>query len=371
MRVLVTGGAGFIGSHTVDLLIERGHDVRVLDNFEGQVHGSSRPNYMNPAAELSSGDILDKKTWVKALTGVEAVIHLAAMVGMGQSMYQPVRYMMANSIGTANMYEAIIENPDIKSGLKKIVSASSKSIYGEGSYKCGQHGVINPGNRPVEQLARGQWEVLCPHCGSEMSPVGITEDKPPQNLAAYALSKYDTERLTLMFGDTLKIPSITFRYFNVYGPRQSLANPYTGVAAIFLSRVKNGNQPVIYEDGKMVRDFIYVEDVAMGNVLALEKGKETDVFNLGTGQSVSIDKIARTLIELNGKEMEPKVTNEFRPGDSRHDFANIEKVGKKLGFKPKWDLKSGMEKLVEWSADQNAVDKFDQAENERRRYLGG
>ncbi|MBI4894373.1 MAG: NAD-dependent epimerase/dehydratase family protein [Candidatus Aenigmarchaeota archaeon] len=371
MKVLVTGGAGFIGSHTVDLLVERGHDVRILDNFENQVHGGSRPTYINGTAELTSGDILDKKTWVKALTGVEAVIHLAAMVGMGQSMYQPVRYMMANSIGTANMYEAIIENPEIKNNLKKIVSASSKSIYGEGSYRCGQHGVINPVNRPVDQLARGQWEVLCPHCGNEMAPVGITEDKPPQNLAAYALSKYDTERLTLMFGDTLKIPSITFRYFNVYGPRQSLGNPYTGVAAIFLSRVKNDNPPVIYEDGKMVRDFIFVEDVAMGNVLALEKGRETDVFNLGTGKSVTIEQIARTLIELNGREIEPKITNEFRPGDSRHDFADIGRAEKKLGFKPKWSLKSGMEKLVEWSDDQKAVDKFDQAEKERIRYLGG
>jgi len=371
MKVLVTGGGGFIGSHTVDLLLDGGYDVRILDNFEEQVHGKTRPDYLNSKAELMNGSITDKLSWVKALNGIDAVIHLAAMVGMGQSMYQPVRYMMVNTVGTAAMYEAIIENPEIKRSITKIVGASSKSIYGEGSYLCAEHGVVYPGSRPVWQLEKGDWEVRCPKCGEHVKPVGITEEKPAQNLAAYSLSKYDTERLMLMFGDALKIPTTAFRFFNVYGPRQSLSNPYTGVAAIFLSRLKNGNSPVIYEDGQMIRDFIYVEDIARANVLALEKAKGTDVFNLGTGKTTTIEQISRTLAELLGLEIEPTITNTFRAGDNRHDYADISKVERVLGFKPKWSLREGMEKLIEWSETQKAEDRFDQAERERLKYLGG
>jgi dTDP-L-rhamnose 4-epimerase len=371
MKVLVTGGGGFIGSHTVDLLIEKGYDVRILDNFERQVHGGSVPDYLNPQAEVVSGSITDKDAWLKALQGVDVVVHLAAMVGMGQSMYQPVRYMTVNTVGTANMYETIIENPVIKKNLKKIVGASSKSIYGEGAYRCDEHGVVYPGSRQLKQLEEKDWEVRCPVCQEHVRPVGITEEKPAQNLAAYSLSKYDTERLMLMFGEALKIPTTAFRFFNVYGPRQSLSNPYTGVAAIFLSRLKNGNPPIIYEDGQMIRDFIYVEDIARANVLALEKAENIDVFNLGTGKTTTIEQIARTLAELLGKNIEPVITNTFRAGDNRHDYADISKVERILGFKPKWSLKDGMEKLIEWSETQKAEDKFEQAEKERLKYLGG
>lgn len=371
MKVLVTGGAGFIGSHTVDLLLEKGFKVRIFDNIEPQVHGTEKPEYLNKDAEMIVGNVNDKKQWLKALTGVDAVVHLAAMVGMGQSMYQPVRYLMANSVGTANMYEVILETPELKKKIKKIVSASSKSIYGEGTYSCSEHGVIYPNNRPLEQLEKKDWEVRCPSCEQHVKPVGITEEKPVQNLATYALSKYDTERLTMMFGDVLKIPSISFRYFNVYGPRQSLGNPYTGVAAIFLSRVKNDNPPTIYEDGKQARDFIFVEDIAAANLLALENEDTAGVFNLGTGEKITIEQIARTIISLNDKKIEPKITNDFRPGDNRHDFSDITKAKKELGFKPKWTIKQGMEKLIEWSESQKAVDRFEQAEKERIKYLSG
>lgn len=371
MKVLVTGGAGFIGSHTVDLLIEKGHQVRIFDKLEEQVHGDSKPNYLNKKAEFMSGDILDKNQWSKALSGMDAVVHLAAMVGTAQSMYQPSRYLLANTVGTANMFEVILENQSVRSKIKKIVTASSKSIYGEGSYMCSDHGTTYPGSRPIPQLEKKDWEVRCPKCNKHMKPIGITEEKPVQNLLVYALSKYDTERMTLMFGDVLKIPSISFRYFNVYGPRQSLSNPYTGVAAIFLSRVKNNNPPIIYEDGKQSRDFIYVEDIARANVAALEEGDHTDVYNLGAGEMVSVEQIARTLIKLNEKDIEPTMTNTYRPGDNRHDFADITKVKKQLGFRPKWSLKDGMEKLIEWSDTVEAVDKFDQAEMERRKFIGG
>jgi dTDP-L-rhamnose 4-epimerase len=370
MKVLVTGGAGFIGSHTTDLLVKKGFKVRVFDSLEPQVHGGSKPDYMNDQVEFMTGDITNKDSWKKALTGVDAVIHLAALVGMGQSMYQPVRYLMINTIGTANMYEVLIENPDLRKNIKSIVSASSKSIYGEGAYTCKDCGLVYPGPRPVKQLEAGDWEVHCPKCDRYVEPTGITEDKPVQNLAAYALGKYDTERLTMMFGDTLGIPSTSFRYFNVFGPRQSLSNPYTGVAAIFMSRVKNDNQPLIYEDGKMIRDFIYVEDIAAANVLGLEKIEGTDVFNVGAGNVMSIADIARTIIKLSGKDMDVNITNKFRAGDNRHDFSDITKIKKKLGFKPKWSFKDGMRELIEWSETQTAVDKFEIAEKERLKYLG-
>lgn len=370
MKVLVTGGAGFIGSHTVDLLAEKGFKVRIFDSLEPQVHGDKKPEYLRSDIELVRGDATNKDQWKKALSGVDAVIHLAALVGMGQSMYQPVRYIAANSVGTANMYEVILENPEIKKSIQKIVAASSKSIYGEGAYLCKDHGVVYPQPRSLEQLEKKDWEVYCPHCGLHVEPTGITEEKPPQNLAAYALSKYDTERLVMMFGDVLNIPSIAFRYFNVYGPRQSLNNPYTGVAAIFLSRVKNNNPPIIYEDGDMMRDFIYVQDIANANVLALEKAEKSDVFNVGTGQKVTIEGIASTIIQLVGKSLEPEITNKFRSGDNRHDFSDITKIRKALGFKPKWSFKEGMEKLIEWSGSQQAVDKFEQAEKERLKFLG-
>jgi dTDP-L-rhamnose 4-epimerase len=347
MKILVTGGAGFIGSHTVDLLLEKGFKVRIFDNIEPQVHGNEKPEYLHKDAELIVGSVNDKHQWFKALTGVDAVIHLAAMVGMGQSMYQPVRYLMANTVGTANMYEVILENPDLKKNIKKIVSASSKSIYGEGAYSCSEHGIIYPENRPLHQLEKKDWEVRCPSCGKHVTPIGITEEKPVQNLAAYALSKYDTERLTMMFGDVLKIP------------------------AIFLSRVKNNNPPTIYEDGNQARDFIYVNDIATANVLALEKENVTGVFNVGTGEKITIEQIARTIIDLNDKKIEPNITNEFRPGDNRHDFSDITKIKKELGFKPKWTVKQGMEKLIEWSTSQKAVDRFEQAEKERIKYLSG
>jgi len=370
MRVLITGGAGFIGSHTADMLVKEGFKVRLFDNLEQQVHGGNKPQYLNPSAELVIGDITDRKMWSKILDGVDAVIHLAGMVGIGQSMYQPVRYLNANTIGTAIMYEAILENPALKSSIKKIIVASSKSTYGEGAYKCRKHGIVYPQPRPIKQLEKKDWEVHCPVCGEYATPVGITEEKPVQNLSVYALSKYDTERLAIDFGEALGITSVAFKYFNVYGPRQSLNNPYTGVAAIFLSRIKNSNPPIIFEDGKQTRDFIFVEDIARANLIALEKAEKTDIYNVGTGIPISIKGVADILIELLGSKVKPEITEKFRPGDNRHDFADITKITKELGFKPKWGLKQGFAELIKWSETQKAVDKFEQAEKERLKYFG-
>lgn len=371
MKVLVTGGAGFIGSHVTDLLIEKGHDVRILDNLETQIHGGKKPDYVNTKAEFIKGDISSMDVWKKSLENVDAVIHLAASTGIGQSMYQPLKYLSSNIIGTTILYELLLNNPDIKKSIKKIIVASSKTIYGEGSYKCKTHGVIYPEQRTIEQLKKKEWELHCPYCNEEMEPVGIKEDKPPQNLSIYALSKYSTERIAMMFGNAFQIPTTAFRGFSCFGPRQSLNNPYTGVCSIFISRIKNNNQPVIYEDGKQLRDYVYVEDFATAILLALEKGNKTDSYNVGTGVPVNLMDVTKTIAGVLGSDIEPKITGEFRVGDNRHDFADVSKIKKDLGFKPKFTFRKGIEELIKWSQDIETTDKFGQAEMERKKYFGG
>jgi dTDP-L-rhamnose 4-epimerase len=371
MRVLVTGGAGFIGSHTVDLLVEKGYEVVILDNLESQVHGNKKPDYINQEAEFILGDVTNTDIWKMVLNGIDAVLHLAAMVGVGQSMYQPVRYLDVNTVGTARFYETLLKIPEIRKRIQKIVVASSMSIYGEGAYECKKCGTVYPGLRIKKQLEKKDWEIHCPKCGEYVKPIPTNEDKPPLNLSTYALSKYDQEKISLNYGFTLGIPTVALRYFNVYGPRQSLSNPYTGVCAIFSSRIKNNNPPIIYEDGKQTRDFIYVGDVARANLLCLEKFNDVDVFNVGTGKTTSILRIANTLIELHGSNVKPKIINEFRMGDVRHAFGDVSKINRKLGFVAKTPLKKGFEKLIEWSESQEAIDRFEEAEKERRKFLGG
>jgi dTDP-L-rhamnose 4-epimerase len=371
MKVLVTGGAGFIGSHTVDLLIENGYEVVILDNLEPQVHGNKKPDYINPDAKFVLGDVTNTNVWKKVLKDVDAVVHLAAMVGVGQSMYQPTRYLSVNTLGTAKFYETLLKNIELRKKIQKIVVASSMSVYGEGAYECKNCGMVYPGLRPKEQLEKKDWEIHCPKCNEYVKPIPTSEDKPPLNLSTYALSKYDQERMSLNYGFAFGIPTAALRYFNVYGPRQSLSNPYTGVCAIFSSRIKNNNPPIIYEDGKQTRDFIYVEDVAKANLLCLEKFDGIDVFNVGTGKSTSILEIADLLIKLHDSKVKPRIKGEFRLGDVRHAFGDVSKIKKELGFVARVSLKEGFKKLIEWSETQEAIDKFEEAEKERIKYFGG
>ncbi|MEM3830530.1 MAG: SDR family NAD(P)-dependent oxidoreductase [Conexivisphaerales archaeon] len=366
-KVLVTGGSGFIGSYTVDLLIDEGYDVTVLDNNERQVHANGIPKHVNQKAKYVKGDIRFTKHWSKALNGCEYVIHLAASVGVGQSFWQSRKYMSVNTLGTASLYDVLIHNKSISKKIKKIVVASSKSIYGEGAYKCRTHGEVFPHPRDIDQLVKKDWDVKCPICGDKVSPVGIKEEKPPQNLSPYALSKYDSERIAVDYSSLLSIPTVAFRYFNVYGPRQSLSNPYTGVISIFLSRLKNKKPPIVFEDGKQLRDFIYVEDVAKFNVKALERGE--GVFNLGTGRTTSLLGIIQMLNSLTGSNVSPEITGEFRVGDNRHDYADISKLESTFGSYAFTPLNTGMDELVKWSANETAMDKVDKAEIERKKYL--
>ncbi len=266
-QILITGGAGFVGSHTVDTLLEQGHAVRVYDNLSEQVHGDGVPDYLSRDAEFIHGDVRDRDRLAKAVAGMDVIYHLAAAVGVGQSMYQIADYMASNTQGTANLLQAIL---DTGSRPEKMVVASSMSIYGEGQYECELCGEVAPRPRDIEQLKRKQWEALCPHCGSPLSPVATDESKPLQSTSIYALSKKDQEEMLLLFGRTYDIPVVALRYFNIYGTRQALSNPYTGVAAIFASRLMNGNAPIIFEDGEQMRDFVSVHDIVQANLLAIE-----------------------------------------------------------------------------------------------------
>lgn len=358
---------GFIGSHTVDKLVSEGYETVVLDNLEKQVHGTRKPPFQNKRAKYMAGDIRSPKAWLKALVGVDAVIHLAAAVGVGQSFWQARKYTQVNVVGTATLFELLTKEEKLRKRIRKIVVASSKSIYGEGAYLCKQHGLLYPDERKIEQLKRKEWEVKCDICGKETLPAGIPESKPAQNLNPYALSKYATERLSLSYSKTLGIPTVAFRYFNVYGPRQSLSNPYTGVLAIFISRLKNGNAPVMFEDGQQQRDFIFVDDVASANVTALDKGE--GAFNLGTGRTTSLLKMSSLISGAMGVDMAPQVTGEFRPGDNRHDFADVSLYHRVFGERNVTNIEKGIEILVEWSNDIRAVDKFLKEESQRVKYL--
>jgi dTDP-L-rhamnose 4-epimerase len=360
-RILVTGGAGFIGSHLVDKLVKMRKDVVVLDNFDHQVHQGKKPGYLNKNAHYIEGDIRDDRALGKALAGVDTIFHLAAKVGVGQSMYEIKNYVDANTLGTASFWEYILNN---KLKINKFIVASSMSIYGEGAYKCDKCGVQSPHLRSEDKLKERAWEPLCPDCGSSLTPLPTGEDKRPLSTSVYAITKKDQEELSLNIGISYKIPTVALRFFNVYGPRQSLSNPYTGACAIFSSRIKNDNSPLIYEDGLQTRDFIDVRDLVEACVLAMENEKaDYDFYNVGTGRAVTIKEVAETLINLYGKKMLLKITNHYRIGDIRHCYADIAKI-KAIGFTPKIGLEEGLRNLVEWGKQEKAEDRVAQASRE-------
>ena len=359
-RVLVTGGAGFIGSHTVDQLIQRGDTVRVYDNLNSQVHGENaeRPEHLHPEAEFIRGDVRNRDHLKKAIEDVELVIHDAAEVGVGQSMYSIDQYISTNVQGTGVLWDILVNE---KHKVEKVLVASSMSLYGEGYYRCPEHGKISPKPRPENQLIEGQWEMLCPECAVPVAPVPTDEDKELDCTSVYAQSKKDQEVYSLMIGKAHKIPTVACRYFNCYGPRQSLNNPYTGAAAIFCSAIKNDSPPLIYEDGHQRRDFIHVRDLVRGKLLLLDHHDANyGIFNIGTGKPSSILDLAGTLIELYGKKFSPDVIYKFRNGDIRDCYADISKI-RALGFEPELSLKQGLEDLIAWSDTQQAVSRVEDA----------
>ena len=351
-QVLVTGGAGFIGSHLVDELLQAGHGVRVLDSLVEQVHGDSqRPEYLAADVELLAGDVRNAEVVRGALEGVDSVVHLAARVGVGQSMYEPAEYAAANTAGTGVLLEALLDHP-----VRKLVVASSMSIYGEGAYEP-----VPATERTREQLERGDWEPSGEN-GERLQPVPTPEGKEQALASVYALTKYDQERMCLLYGAAYDVPAVALRFFNVYGPHQALSNPYTGVLAIFAARLLNDHAPVVYEDGHQRRDFIHVADIARACRLALEQdGADGQAVNVGSGQGTSVLEIAETLARLLGKEIEPELPGKFRAGDIRHCFADVTRAREALGFEVEVPFEQGLAELAEWLEGQAATDRFDEA----------
>jgi dTDP-L-rhamnose 4-epimerase len=361
-KVLITGGAGFIGSHLADELLAHGYQVRVLDSLEPQVHGEGRrrPEYLAKDVELVVGDVNDRAKVDEALHGVDAVYHFAAAVGVGQSMYEVAHYTRVNNLGTAVLLEALVKNP-----VERLVVASSMSLYGEGLYRGASGGPRMVGERTLEQLKAAQWEFLAED-GGVLQPMPTPESKQPALASVYALSKYDQERLCLMIGRAYNIPTVALRFFNAYGPRQALSNPYTGVLAIFASRLLNNNAPAIFEDGLQQRDFVSVYDIARACRLALEKPEAAgETFNIGSGQPHTVRDIAAKLAKVVGKEkIQPEILGKYRVGDIRHCYADIGKAQRILGYAPEVQLEDGLVELASWLASQAAVDRVAQASAE-------
>jgi dTDP-L-rhamnose 4-epimerase len=361
-HVLITGGAGFIGSHLADALLARGHTVRALDNLSPQVHGPAeqRPTYLDPDVELLVGDVRDPTAVRRALAGVDVVYHMAAAVGVGQSMYEIAHYTSINNLGTAVLLEALAADP-----VQRLVVASSMSLYGEGLYRRHDGTLCSGEERGINQLRAGDWE-LHDSDGEPLIPVPTPETKLPSLASVYALSKFDQERMCLMIGRAYGIPTTALRFFNVFGTRQALSNPYTGVLAIFASRLLNGNRPSVFEDGLQRRDFVSVYDIAQACCLVLERPQSAgEVFNVGSGESYTVREIAGRIAGVLGKEyLEPEITGKYRVGDIRHCFADISRARSALGYQPRVELEDGLVELAGWLEGQVATDRVDEASAE-------
>lgn len=364
-NILVTGGAGFIGSFLVDRLIKDGYKVRILDNLEEQVHFGKKPKYLNKKAEFIKSDVRDYQILQKSIKGMDAIFHLAAAVGVAQSNYQIKRYIDSNVGGLANLLDILVNS---KHRVKKIIGISSMTGYGEGNYKCDKCGIVRPPLRDDGQLKKKDWHLYCPNCGKVVKPVAIDEEALDYPNSIYGLSKTVQQDILLLISKIYHIPTVVLRGFNVYGPRQSLSNPYTGVTAIFISRLKNNQPCIVYEDGLQTRDFVSVHDMADAFVSALEKDQANyNIFNIGSGHGTTILEIAQILSKLLDKSDLIQVNQDFRKNDIRHCFADISKAKKVLGWKPKVSLEIGFKELIEWSEGEKAEDKFSSAEKELRK----
>lgn len=352
-KILITGGAGFIGSHVADELLAAGYAVRALDSLIPQVHGKerARPEYLSPEVELMVGEVEDREMLRRALKGISGVFHFAGRVGVGQSMYQVADYTSSNNMATAVLMEELVGQQ-----VSKLVVASSMSIYGEGLYQD-HDGHLLPGTeRHLERLKMHQWE-LSNGNGHSLDPVPTPETKAPALSSIYALSKFDQERMCILLGRAHGIPTVALRFFNVYGPRQSLSNPYTGVLAIFASEFLQSRMPRIFEDGLQKRDFVNVRDIARACRLALESPVSDETFNIGSGREITICEVAARLARVLGMEHAmPQITGRYRVGDIRHCFADVTKAQAMLGYQPRVTFDDGLRELAEWLEDQKVMD---------------
>lgn len=371
MKILITGGAGFIGSNLAIKLLEKGYEVRVLDNLSEQIHGknpdtSELYNSIKNKVDFVRGTVTSKEDWLKAIDGVDVIVHLAAETGTGQSMYEIEKYTKINIEGTAIMWDILTNE---KHNVSKVVVAASRAIYGEGKYYCNLHKEVYPVERKLEDLEKGDFEVKCPICNKNVKLLGTTEDSKIHSTSLYGLTKAVQEEMSLMLGKNLNIPVVTYRYQNVYGPGQSLKNPYTGILSIFSTRIKNRKDINIFEDGKESRDFVYISDVVDATILGIEKEEANyEVFNVGTGVNIDVLTVANTLKKMYNSNVEIKVSGNFRLGDIRHNYADITKANKLLGYTPKVSFEEGMKKFVDWVNIQPIEeDNYDKSIEEMKR----
>ncbi len=357
---LVTGGAGFIGSHLVDALLARGERVRVLDNLDRLAHPSGGPpEHLPPDADLVVGDLRDRSAVDRALHGIDRVYHLGGAVGNGESMVNVRRSVDVNCGGTATLMEAVIER---RERIRRVVAASSMVVYGEGAYECTEHGRIVPGPRPLEQLRRREWEPRCPGCGRELTCVPCDELTPLKPMSVYGITKRDQEELVLTLGASYGIEAVALRYLNTYGPRQALGNPYTGVAAIFAARLLHGRRPIVFEDGRQLRDLVHVTDVVRATVAAMDApGAAGHAINVATGRRLRIAELALGLATALGSPLEPELTGEFRVGDIRHCVAETTAGRELVGFEAIADRAEGLAELARWVERQRTDERGDEA----------
>jgi dTDP-L-rhamnose 4-epimerase len=365
-RVLVTGGAGFIGSHLVDALLARGHRVRVLDNLVAQAHPTGRARHLSSEAELVHEDLRERAAVDRALDGISTVFHLGGMVGNGQSMVELRLYTDANVVGTATLLEGLLAR---RGDIRRLVVASSMVVYGDGAYACPKDGPVPEALRTEERLRAHRWEPVCPRCGAEVQPVATREDHPLRPTSTYGVSKQAQEELALVFGRAYRIPTVALRYLNVYGSRQALSNPYTGVAAIMATRLLNDRAPTVFEDGGQRRDLLHVSDAVACTIAAADAPEQAlyQAYNVGTGRSITILDLARLLARTLGKPIDPEVTGEFREGDIRHCFADVSRAKGLLGWEARVMIAEGISELAAWAAGERPEDRTSAANDELRR----
>jgi dTDP-L-rhamnose 4-epimerase len=366
-NILISGGAGFIGSNLTKKLVSKGYNITILDNLSKQIHGKDQKSELyNSIKEISTfilGDVCNEEDWKKSLKGQDAVIHLAAETGTGQSMYEISRYNDVNILGTSHLLDFLANN---KNSVKKLIIASSRSIYGEGKYKCENHGVVYPNDRIVSNMMKGKFDLFCDACGSELNLMPTDENSKIHPSSIYGITKQQQEQMTLLMGKSLGIPAVALRYQNVYGPGQSLSNPYTGILSIFSTRILNGNDIDIYEDGEESRDFVFIDDVVEATILALEKEEANhQIFNVGSGDTTSVSQVANSLKKLYDSNVNISIGGSFRLGDIRHNYADLNKIKNLLGFTAKFDFQTGISRFADWVKTQGVKeDKYEQSLNE-------
>jgi len=359
-KILITGGAGFIGSNLALCLVNKGYEITVLDNLSPQIHGDHSPLYNSILGKVNfiKGSVLNYGDWKKALKNIDVVVHFAAETGTGQSMYEIEKYTDVNIKGTS-IFLDILANEE--HSVKKIIIASSRSIYGEGKYKCDKHGTVFPGERTDKYMQKGDFNVKCPQCNSNLTLLPTDESSKIHPSSIYGITKQVQEQMFMVMGKSLNIPAVAFRYQNVYGAGQSLSNPYTGILSIFSTRIKNGNEINIFEDGMESRDFVYVDDVVEATVLGIEKDEANfEVFNVGSGQPIDVSTVATTLLRAYKSNLKINITGNYRLGDIRHNYADLTKIKSKLGFTPKTSFEEGISKFTSWVEEQEIVsDNYD------------